>query len=439
MAKRFLGNTGWLLTTNIYSMILSLVIGSLSARYLGPSNYGLIGYGTSLIMLFTSISKLGLDSVVINELVVNPAKKGNYLGAALVMRLIASIISIVCVSIFVSIMEPGNSLLLEITFLQSIAILFQVHEIFNYWFQAELKSKYFVIASCVALTASAVWRIFLLYNGASVKWFALSISIQALVILIVTAIIFFQKAPITLRVHLNDIKYLISKSRHFIVANLAITIYMQTDKIMIGKMLGEEAVGFYTAAMTIAMIWQFVPNAIINSSYSLIISERLNNPKTYIKRLQMLMLTITLLGIIVGIVILMFGRWAILALYGVAYEQSIITLYILIWSTGLAVLGSARGIWIVAEGLNAYQKYMVLIGGVINVVLNLFTIKLFGINGAAIATLASQLAVQFIAPLCFKKTRPLAGVYWQSFKLLKTINHKKIQKEIKNQLKVGQK
>ena len=55
---RFLNNTSWMLAQQIYSMILSLVVGSLSARYLGPSNYGLLSYGSSLISLFTMISSL---------------------------------------------------------------------------------------------------------------------------------------------------------------------------------------------------------------------------------------------------------------------------------------------------------------------------------------------------------------------------------------------
>ena len=57
--NKFITNTNWLLFKNIYSMLLSLVVGSLSVRYLGPSNYGLIGYGTSLVNLFNAISQLG--------------------------------------------------------------------------------------------------------------------------------------------------------------------------------------------------------------------------------------------------------------------------------------------------------------------------------------------------------------------------------------------
>jgi len=407
---------------NIYSMLLSIIIGSLSARYLGPSNYGILGYGTSLVTLFVSISKLGLDSVVINELVVKPEKKGAYLGATLVMRLIASVISVIGISAFVLFIEPDNELLLKVTFFQSLAIVFQVHETFNYWFQTELKSKYFVMSSIIGLTITGAWRIYLLYSSASVEWFALSASIQALVVLIMTAAIFRKLAQLKLSAHLGDMKYLLSRSHHFIIANLSVAIYMQTDKIFLGKILGEEAVGVYTAAMTIALMWVFIPNAIINSAIPLIISEREKNYTEFIKRQKILMLTITMLGLLAGIVVLIFGNLAVSILYGSAYRQSVITLNILIWSTSLSILGTAISVWIVAEGLNVYQKYMVFIGAAVNLVINLIAIPMIGINGAALATFFSQFVVQFIAPLLFKQTRPIIRIYLEAFSMLNRRN-----------------
>ncbi|WHY71987.1 flippase [Fictibacillus enclensis] len=440
IAKKFLGNTSWLIAQNIYSMLLSLVIGSLTARYLGPSNYGVLGYGASLITLFVSISKLGLDSVILNELIVQPEKKGDYLGAALVMRLIASIFSVIGISLLVFCIEPGNGLLLKVTFFQSLAIVFQVHETFNYWFQTELKSKYYVISSIIALTITGVWRIYLLYSNASVEWFALSTSIQALVIFGIAMIMFRKLAKLKLNIHLTDIKYLLSRSYHFIIANLSIAIYMQIDKIMLGKFMGEKAVGIYSAAMTIALLWVFIPNAIINSALPLIISERGKNYKGYIKRLQFLIFTIATIGFLAGISILVFGKLAVSILYGSAYMQSINTLYILIWSTSLAILGTSLSVWIVAEGLNAYQKYMALIGAAVNVVFNLIAIPKMGVSGAALATFCSQFVVQFIAPLLFKQTRPMIKILLGSFlivnrdnlNLVKNLWYSMIKKDIKS-------
>ena len=81
--NRFVGNAGWMMLKNIYSMLLSLIVGSLSARFLGPSNYGVLSYGTSIISFFTIVSKLGMDGVVVAEMVKNPEKENTVLGTAL--------------------------------------------------------------------------------------------------------------------------------------------------------------------------------------------------------------------------------------------------------------------------------------------------------------------------------------------------------------------
>ena len=92
-------------------MGLSLVVGALSARYLGPSNYGLIGYGASLVNLFTAISQLGIDNVLINEMMKHPEEKGRVMGTALCMRVCSAAVSLFCAMILVILIEPGNHVL----------------------------------------------------------------------------------------------------------------------------------------------------------------------------------------------------------------------------------------------------------------------------------------------------------------------------------------
>ena len=92
-AKKFLGNSGWMMAQQVYSMILFLVVGALSARYLGPKNYGLINYAASIIMFFTILCRLGLDSTMVNEMIAKPDKQNELLSSALFMRLVVSVIS----------------------------------------------------------------------------------------------------------------------------------------------------------------------------------------------------------------------------------------------------------------------------------------------------------------------------------------------------------
>ena len=124
------------------------------------------------------------------------------------------------------------------------------------------------------------------------------------------------------------------------------------------------------------------------------------------------------MSLVVSALMIVFGKLAINILYGEEYMIAYGPLVILIWSTGFAMIGSARGTtWILAEKLNKYSKYYVFISSITNVVLNMLFIPMWGLLGAATATLISQLTTAFIAPLLFKRTREFVLLYFRSWKI----------------------
>ncbi len=399
-------------------MLLSLVVGSLSVRYLGPSNYGLIGYGTSLVSLFNAISQLGLNSIIMSELLRKPEEKGKTLGTALVMRLVASVVSFLCVLLFVCIVEPGNQVLFVVTALQALVLICNTYELLNEWFLSELQSKVYVVASSIGATIVGGWKILLLVLGASVQWFAASTTIQALVCGGIIFVIFFKKKQFRLGYSFSRAREIFGKSKHYIISGLAIALYTQMDKVMLGKMMGEREVGLYTSAMTVAMLWEFVPQSIINSARAVILEKKNVNNEEYLRLFRILLLCISLMGIGVGVGIQLFGKWVILLLYGRAYKEAVPLLQILIWSTSFAMLGTARGIWNVAEDKNQYVKYYTIIGGLFNLFFNYFAIQVWGMAGAAVGTLLSQMLVSLGSPMFWKDTRPFVKLYMSSWKYM---------------------
>lgn len=415
LATRFVGNTGWMMFKNIYSMLISLVIGSLSARYLGPSNFGVLNYGSSIISFFTTISKLGLDSVLVAEMARTPEKENSYLGTALVMRLLTSILSFIMIWGIVVILEPNDKILQVVTILQAIAIIFQTSEVLFFWFQVRLEMKYITLASIVAMTVTGVWRVSLLASEASVQWFALSSSISALVCGIYTVCFFVKKAHAKLQFSYSDAKFILSNSYHFIINGLAVTLYTQLDRIMLGKVVSDEAVGWYSAASTLAVMWEFVPIAVVNSARPLLVKEYDADKRKFLQKYRWLLLGITVMGILVGVFFTVFGKLLVYILYGEKYYPAIPALAILIWSTSFAMIGTARGIWIVAERKNKYSKYFTIIGAIVNVILNAAVIPRWGVSGAAFTTLISQIVVALVAPMLYKETREFLGIYKGAF------------------------
>ncbi len=253
--------------------------------------------------------------------------------------------------------------MLKVTLYQSFALLFQSAEVLYYWFQKKLEMKYVTIATTFALTITAVWRILLLASSATVEWFALSGSVSAFISSI-TIVYFFSRDRVSLNVSLTDTKFLLGTGYHYMISGLAVTVYTQIDRIMLGNFSGPQEVGYYSAAMTLAVMWQFIPQAMINSSRPLLIMKHSENNDRFIHSFQKLLLIVTLLGVGVSICFQIFGGICINILFGEGYVPAKPMLSVLIWSTSFAMIGVARSIWISAEKLNKYPKYMTVLGAI---------------------------------------------------------------------------
>ena len=185
-------NAAWIIGCKIIQSILNLVIGMMTARYLGPSNYGVITYVSSIVAFAVPIMQLGMKQTLVKEVVQSSEREGEILGTSLVMNIISSIFCMLgCVS-FVAIADAGDKETIIICALYSLTLLFQATEITQYWFQAKLLSKYPSIASLFAYIVVAAYKVFLLATQKSIAWFALSNVLDYFLISVIL-IVFYRK------------------------------------------------------------------------------------------------------------------------------------------------------------------------------------------------------------------------------------------------------
>ncbi len=74
-------------------MLIRFFIGVWIARYLGPERFGLLSYAQSFVSLFSAFATLGLDGIVVRELVKHPEKEGELLGIAFVLKLVGAFLT----------------------------------------------------------------------------------------------------------------------------------------------------------------------------------------------------------------------------------------------------------------------------------------------------------------------------------------------------------
>lgn len=413
--NKILSNSFWMIVQHLYSMITSLTVVALIARHLGPSDYGLINYCASVITIFTTLSGLGLDNVIVSEIIRKPEREGGYLGTALALRLVASLISYPLLLALVWMINPGDKILLIVAALQAASMVFQTYNVLVYWFQIKLKMKYISIAMICAITVTSVLRIVLLTKKASVVWFSLSISVQAFVAAVVVTSFFLKQADVRLEVSVADARDILKLSYNCIISSMSIIIYMQADKVILEKMTDSTQVGIYSAAVMLATYWQFIPTALIDSSRPVVLEKRKVSQVEYIDLFKLVMGGVNMVSFVFSLVMSCCSWLFIYFVYGEAYLSALIPLIILSWASYIGISGYTRTIWIIGESFYKYEKWFTTTAAVLNIILDIVFIRQFGIIGASVATLITYVYEVLIVPLFFKETRVFTKLYFQSY------------------------
>ena len=398
LKNRIIKNIGWIVGGKVVNKLLAFVIGIFTARYLGPGNYGVINYANAYLSIFAAICTLGLNSIIVKEFVESPDKEGETMGTALVMRAVSSVMSAIMIMSVVSIVDKDDTVTIVVVALSSLGLIFQIFDTFSYWFQAKLQSKYCSIATVIAYIIMSLYKIMLLASGKSVKWFAIANSIDYVVIAVILFAIYKKNGGPALSFSFNRAKKMLRASSSFILSGLMISIYGSADKFMLQQMIGEEAVGYYSLAISFSTTWQFVFLAIIDSMYPSIVNAYQENKEKFEKRNKQLYFVVFYGAIAVAFMICILAPYIINILYGAQYSMSVQPLQIVVWYTAFSCLGVARNIWAVCEYKQKYLIYIYIGTAVINVVLNYLFIPIWGVSGAAVTSLITQISTILIIP-----------------------------------------
>lgn len=398
-----LKNAGWLIGGKIARMVINLIVGLLTARYLGPSNYGLVNYGAAYVAFFSSLCTLGINSVIVKDFVDHPDEQGEAIGTSLVLRLLSSILSVVFITAFVNIVDGNEEITIIVVMLCSLSLVFHAFDTINYWFQYKYLAKVTAIATFWAYFGTAVYKVILLILEKDVRWFAFATSVDYIVLAVLLIAAYKKHNGPKISFSKKKAKELLSKSYHYILSGMMVAIYGQTDKFMLKQMLSEVEVGFYSTATTICGMWTFVLVAIIDAMYPTILRLYDKDKQAFERKNRQLYAIVFYISVGISVFFTLFGEIIIKILYGNEYLLAVNPLRIVTWYTAFSYLGVARNAWIVCENKQKYLKYMYFCAAILNVALNVVFIPWMGASGAAFASLITQIFTSIILPLCFKE------------------------------------
>jgi len=423
-SKKIIRNIGWLFFDKVFRMGMALLVGAWVARYLGPTQFGSYSYLLATVNIIASFAGLGLDSMVVNEIVNNPQRSSTIISTTFTLRVLSGILSfLICVCIFFFLKHDEINLFYVGVILALVPIAQSLNTI-EFYYQAQVASRIAVISNSIAYILMSICKIIAILSGATLMVFAAITSIEIMLggLFMLGSYRKMSKQHLTFAIDKALAKYLLQKSWPLIFAGFMITIYMRIDQIMLGEMVNDYAVGTYSAALKLSEIWYFLPAIICTSFFPSIIEAKKLGQEVYFRKFQRLFDMLFFMSVSIALLVTFSSGLIIDILYGDQYTDAALILAIHIWTAVFVFLGVASSNFFIIENLQIKSFTRTAIGAVLNIVLNLILIPRYFAIGAAISTLISQFCSAYLFDLLSRKTRILFAMKTRALFAVNLIN-----------------
>ncbi len=398
--KKYAFNTSWLFGEQMVRMLVGLFVGVWVARYLGPEKFGLLSYAQSLVGLFGAVATLGLNSIVIRDIVKNKAEDNDILlGTAFILKLVGACVTLLFLWVAVTATNTDTYTQL-IVFIIASATIFQSLNVIDFFFQAKVRSKFVVYINFVVLGLSTVLKVLFILIKSPLEYFALIFLVESFVL--AAGLVYFyreQKRQISNWSFDRVVALqLLKDSWPLILSSISVSIGMRVDQVMIKDMMDEKSVGYYAVGVKLAEVFNFIPVVVSQSIYPKIVEMDFKTERDkLIALIRYIFFPLALIAIFVN----MISYHVVYLLYGTEFLPSAYVLDILIWTVPFVYLNLVTIAILQTQNFNRVVLVRQMLLALINFAVNLYLIPNYGIIGASVATVLAEssiIIIGFIIP-----------------------------------------
>ncbi len=407
MFKKTAKNAGILFAANIISKALNFLYVVYLARYLGAGGFGIISFALAFTLILGVFADLGLQSLSLREISRSKNEADRYFSNIAFIKIILGIIIFSLLVIAVKRLDYSRDAA-RVIYLIGLSIIVSSFNNFIYAvYQAREDVKYMGIGNILnslsmlaGISAAAYFKSgIIIFSGV----FLVSAIIVLLYNLTVISYKFFRPK---LAADLKFWKKLIKGAVPFGLVNVFVIIYFKIDSVMLGTMKTQKIVGYYNASYRIIDVFTALVPSIIFAVIYPKMSAYIELPEK-LKSVYIVSFKISLIaGLIISVITVFFARYFVLFIYGRGYYNGVDSLKILVWAFFFICVSSITSGLISSINRQALVTVVAGFGAVINICLNFILIPRFSLNGAAFATVITELLmflIYFIMTVRFLK------------------------------------
>jgi O-antigen/teichoic acid export membrane protein len=417
--KSLFSNISWLAGANIFVKPLWFFFLILTVRFLGAEELGKYTFIISFIALVSVLYEGGIDLLFIREISARPDNFKKFFSNSLLSKFLL-IIPIGFTAFILSKVldfstETRQLLWLAIIYAATYSLLLHIRCIFRAFENLKFEALSIVVEKLSVIILCS----FALLTNSKATYFMLFFNISYIFTLIFTFIVAYIKFGFPpLEFDLNYIwSNIIKPALPFALMNIFIVIYFRSGTLMLSALTkSDELIGYYNAGYRIIEGFMFIPFMIATSLFPFISRNKDNLvaiQKTIIQ-ITKIMLSIALL---IAIPFLMFKENLTILLLGNNYINASLAIGIVTLAIIPISLTAILGTVVASTGRQSKANIFIVIGTILNIILNYLLIPIYGAEGASITTVFTEIFIFLVTLWIIRDYLPISKVKKIGFKV----------------------
>ncbi len=393
-------NTARRITTNFLSLVFSdfasriiqLLIFVYLARHFGRENFGIFSFGLAFALLAAILTDFGLSTLLVRDTSRNKKDASKYISNALLLKIFLALITVALSYAFLNSMGYKGETKAVAYIMLSFAILQSFTELYCSIFRSFERMHYDASIKVLRMLILSAAVFYSLKNNFSLVISSFSFPITESIILLTAILLVYTRfIKISFSFDFALLRHLLKESSFFCLSMAFAGLFLYIDQIMLSKLGSASDVGIYAAASNIAIALISIPMMYANSIYPVIsrlyVSSKESLKFVYERSFKYMLI----IGLAISAGIYALSDKIIAFLYGKEYIASSIVLAIVCWHLFLRFANVMSGFTLSSMDRQGSRVISQGIASLSKIALNFILIPFYGIVGAAIATLVTEI------------------------------------------------
>ena len=388
-------------TNAIFLFLLTLVV----SRQLGPALFGVFSFLTAVIVSANCFSNLGLDTWMVREVTKTPAQGKKYLSNIIGLKFATSVFTIALIFVIFSATNLPQTTL-NLLWVFSISLIFNTisQTLWHYGncFKEFIYHSVLWAASNIIKAGFGIAMVLFFHELDFLIWGI--VVAEAMATILSFYVIHHRYGPFVPKFQFTLWKDFLVRSSQIALGMIFSVLYFRLDIVMLQLMTEEKIVGFYSAAYKLFEVAVVLPHSFMLVLFPKLVEEFHSDQSQFKSRFRKALVVYSLIGGVITLALWGFSHGIISFIYGDQFLPSIKVLDILSWAILLFFINFLFSSILIASGRESVNTWGLVGATVLNIILNLALIPLYGAIGAGWATLFCEIGLLVALSLQIQKS-----------------------------------